>query len=326
VTPRSKELRNLLKIGCTSGDPTLVAYCDNYLFGERVLHQRQADYEEALQGQASDFDAWDFWYRDRYLPQAIHCEVPEAFTALNASAAHSGNLQEDQRLVGIENLRHALRETGLAIDGLQEILAVATNKVPAGKYDAIDAQAALEDICASLNRNPNSVRPRFAGFLQDVADTIDGPDWANRVRDRFGLAHFDPEPGEAMLVALMSYPVRDVLKAARKHTEAVHPIYVPTVLDHECTACFLPAPRQLPYGRPLQLMGDPACEHKIAEVLHLRFAYEPKHIHKVGMATKPVMALSNPGLDSLRADHLFCLKYEGGRDGFGRLSTGWTDP
>lgn len=80
-------------------------------------------------------------------------------------------------MVRIENLRHALRETGLAIDALQEILTVATsNKAPAGKYDAIDAEAALEDICASLNRNPHSVRPRFAGFFQDVADTIDQPD------------------------------------------------------------------------------------------------------------------------------------------------------
>jgi len=83
----------------------------------------------------------------------------------------------------------------------------------------------------------------------------------------------------------MSYPVRDVLQAAqaaRKQTEAVHPICVPTVLDHEFTACFLPAPRQLPYRRTLQLMGDPECKHKIAEVLHLSFVYKPEHIHKVG--------------------------------------------
>lgn len=88
-----------------------------------------------------------------------------------------------------------------------------------------------------------------------------------------------------MPVALMSYPVRDVLQAAqaaRKQTEAVHPICVPTVLDHEFTACFLPAPRQLPYRRTLQLMGDPECKHKIAEVLHLSFVYKPEHIHKVG--------------------------------------------
>jgi len=89
--------------------------------------------------------------------------------------------------------------------------------------------------------------------------------------------------------------VRDVLQAARKQTEAVHPICVPTVLDHEFTAYFLPAPRQLPYGRTLQLMGDPECEHKIAEVLHLRFVYKPEHIHKVGVVTEPVTAPAQSG-------------------------------
>lgn len=131
MTPRLKELKDLLKIGCVGSNPILVAYCHNYLFEERVLHQRQADYEGALQGQASDFEAWDLWHRDRYLPRAIHCEVPETFTDLNASAAHSGDLQEDQRLlVRIENLGHALHETAWPSMNLQEILAVAVNKAP----------------------------------------------------------------------------------------------------------------------------------------------------------------------------------------------------
>jgi len=327
LAPHSEELEDLLKKSSrTGGNPILVAYRHNYLFEERVSRQRQLDYETASQGQASDFDAWDLWHRDRYLPRAIHRELPETFTARNASAAHTGELQGDQRLVRIENLRDALRETGLTIDALREILTVATSTPTGKKYKVTDAQATLEDICVSLNRNPYSIRPRFAGFFQDVANTIDKPDWANRARDRFGLAHLDPRPGEAMPVALMSYPVRDIRQAARKQAEAVNPICVPTVLDHEFTACFLPAPRQLPYGRTLQLMGDPKCEHKIAEVLHLRFAYRPEHIHKVGVVTEPVTALSDPGLDSLRADHLFCLQYESGRDDFGRLPTGWTDP
>jgi len=50
VTPGSKELKDLLKTGCAGSNPTLVAYCHNYLFEERVLQQRQADYEETLQG------------------------------------------------------------------------------------------------------------------------------------------------------------------------------------------------------------------------------------------------------------------------------------
>jgi len=55
--------------------------------------------------------------------------------------------------------------------------------------------------------------------LQGQASDFDA--WDLWHRDRFGLAHFDPEPGETMPVALMSYPVRDVLQAARKQTPAI---------------------------------------------------------------------------------------------------------
>lgn len=332
MIPHIQELEALLRSICAdaNGDPRDVACCHNYLFEERVSRQRQESYEGMWQDQAQDhapdFAAWDRWHRDRYLPQTIlYREVPETFTARNAAAAHSGDLRGNQRLVRVENLEHALRETGLTIDELQEILTVATGAGSTNKYRVADAQAVLEDLCASLNRNPHSFRPRFAGFLYDVEDTIEAPDWANRARDRFGLAHLDPEPGETLSVALMSYPVREVFQAARAKAEAVHPICVPTVLDHELTACFLPAPHQLPYGRTLQLMGDPKCEHKIAEVLHLRFPYKPEHIRKVGVVTEPVTGLIDPGLDSLRTDHLICLQYESERDDFGRLPTGWND-
>ncbi len=44
------------------------------------------------------------------------------------------------------------------------------------------------------------------------------------------------------------------------------------------------------------------------------------------VVTEPVTVSRNPGLDSLRTDHLFCLQYGSGRDDFGRLPTGWIDP
>jgi hypothetical protein len=136
----------------------------------------------------------------------------------------------------------------------------------------------------------------------------------------------NPAPGETILVALMRYPVRDVLAAARKATDAVHPICVPTVLDHEFTSYFVPAPRQLPYGRTLQLAGDQDCEYKIAEVLHLRLSYRVEHIFRVGAITKPVETLAAPGLERLRADHIFCLQYESDRNDFGVLPPGWSNP
>ncbi|WP_295389483.1 hypothetical protein [uncultured Thiodictyon sp.] len=326
MTPAFKDLEELLRSTCRSGDPNLAAYGENYLFEERVSGPRQGAYESAQQGNSADFAAWDRWHRDQYLPRAIHRAVPETFTGINAEAAHSSALGEDQWLVRVENLRYALGENGLTIDRLHELLTAVQDGRRDPKYDLLDAEASLEGVCESLNRNPYAVRPRFAGFYQGLEDTLAAPDWPDLVRDRFGLAHFNPAPKEIIPVALMRYPVRDVLAAARKAADAVHPICVPTVLDHEFTSYFVPAPRQLPYGRTLQLAGDPDCEYKIAEVLHLRLAYRVEHLFRVGVVTRPVDTLVTPGLARLRADHIFCLQYESDRNDFGALPPGWSKP
>ncbi len=326
MTPAAKDLEDLLCSAATGSDPSWAAYGENYLFEERVSSQRQVDYEMALQGQIPDLDAWDRWHRGTYLPKAIHRPVPEPFTAVNSAAAHAADLAEDQWLVRVEKLTYALRETGLEIDRLQEFLDVAAGGPSGGKFNSLDAEAELQGVCDSLNRNPNGVRPRFAGFFQDVENTLGLPDWPDQVRDRFGLAHIDPGPGATLPIAVMRYPVREVLAAAAKQSDAVHPICVPTVLDHEFTAWFMPAPRDLLYGRTLQLAGDPGCEAKIAEVLHLRLRYKPRHIYRVGAVTEPLTGLVNTRLKPLRAEHLFCLQYDSGRDDFGQLPPGWTAP
>jgi len=326
LTPTHKELEDLLQTLCAGGDPSWTAYGENYLFEERVSRRRQADYESGLAGRTADGDAWDRWHRDQYLPLAIHREVPETFTALNAAAAHAADLGEDQWLIRVEKLTHALGDTGLTIDRLQEVLEVAAGRSAGGKYGLADAEAQLSAVCDSLNRNPNGVRPRFAGFLQDVEDTLNLPDWPDQVRDRFGLAHIDPGTGAPIPVALMRYPVRDILKAARKQHDAIHPICIPTVLDHEFTAWFMPAPRDLPYGRTLHLAGDSDCLAKIAEVLHLRLRYDPQHLFKVGAVTKPLTGFVDTRLTRLRAEHLFCLQYDSGRNDFGQLPPGLTAP
>jgi hypothetical protein len=326
LTPAPKDLEDLLRSAATGSDPSWAAYGESYLFEERVSGHRQVDYETALRGQIPDLDAWDRWHRNEYLPKAIHRPVPETFTVVNSAAAHAADLAEDQWLVRVENLTYALRETGLDIDRLQEILDVAAGGPSGGKFDSLDAEAQLQGVCDSLNRNPNGVRPRFAGFFQDVEDTMGLPDWPDQVRDRFGLAHIDTGPKATLPIAVMRYPVREVLAAAAKQSDAIHPICVPTVLDHEFTAWFMPAPRDLPYGRTLQLAGDPGCEAKIAEVLHLRLRYKPRHIYRVGAVTEPLTGLVNTRLKPLRAEHLFCLQYDSGRDDFGQLPPGWTAP
>ena len=326
MIPTTKDLENLLHATCGLADEVRRAYCENYLYEERVSRSRQTAYEAALGSSAADFDAWDEWHRDRYLWSAMHRPVPETFTAANAAAAHSGELVGDQDLVRVESLEYALGEMGHELDQLVEYLDLIAGGGATAKYGAEDAQDALASICASLNRNPFGIRPRFAGFLEDVEGTLAESDWPDRVRDRFGLSHYNPRSGEAIPVALMRYRVQEVLDAAAGKTGAEHPVCVPTVLDHEFTACFVPSPRELPYGRTLQLGGDAECERKIAEVLHLRLAYEPRHVYKVGAVARPIAGLVDPGLAALRDEHFFCLAYDSDRSDFGAPPPGWPSP
>jgi hypothetical protein len=192
VTPAFKDLEELLRSTCRSSDPNLGAYGENYPFEEHVSGLRQAAYESAQQGNSADFAAWDRWHRDQYLPRAIRRAVPETFTALNVEAAHSAALGDDQWLVRVEDLRYAVREIGLAIARLHELLAVVQGGRPDPKYDVLDAEAVLEDVCDYLNSNPHSIRPRFAGFYQGLEDTLAATDWPDLVRDRFGLGALEP--------------------------------------------------------------------------------------------------------------------------------------
>jgi len=117
----------------------------------------------------------------------------------------------------------------------------------------------------------------------------------------------------------MRYQVSEVITAAASKAEAAHPVCVPTMLDTEFSRCFIPAPRELAYGRTLDLADDENCERKIAEVLHLRLEYRPEHLFKVGAVTRRPHKLDTIGLTQLRDNHIFCLQYDSGRNDFGTL-------
>lgn len=323
MIPGNGLLETLLRSMWSASDPDLTAYAQNYLFEERVSTRRQQDYEAALGDMPEDIDSWDRWHRGEYLWRVIHREVPETFTAVNGDAAHSGDLAPEQYLVRVEGLEHALGETGFAIDELNTVLEVSRTGSSRRRYGPAEAVDALMQVCESLNRNPFGVRPRFAGFFQDVEDTLAAPDWPNQARDRFGLGHYTAMPGETIPIALMRYRVREVLAAANGKDEARHPVCVPTVLDAQFSRFFIPAPRELPYGRTLNLADDENCERKIAEVLHLRVEYRPEHLYKVGAVTQGLEKAEAIGLARLRNNHLFCLQYDSGRNDFGTVGATW---
>lgn len=304
-------------------DPTLTAYAGNYTFEERVSRKRQNAYESALPTAVATFDDWDLWHRDRYLWGSIHREVPETFTEINAQAAHAGSLSPDQYLVRVESLEHALGKTGFKIDDVSiAVQTFQTNKANP-KYTPLEAADALSTICDVINSNPYSVRPRFAGFLQDVDATLTQSDWPNQIRDRFGLGHYKPNSGETIPIALMRYRVKDVASLVTGRPEAKYSVCMPTVLDSQFSQFFVPAPQELLYGRTLDLAGDEICERKIAEILHMRLEYNPGHLFMVGSITTGLDAFEAKGLAELRRNHFFCLQYDSDRDDFGATPSRW---
>lgn len=164
-------------------------------------------------------------------------ELPETFTDENREAAPSSatwsELGEGQEPIRVEDLDFALTNTSVtSLADLDRASRVRQSGRDDPSLSVGDAREILDVVRVSLNRNPNAVRPRFAAFARELLSDIND-DWANRLRDRLGLAHlpptaaFGPHP-----VALMRCAVKRVRERADK-LRATFPLAVPTVLDAE---------------------------------------------------------------------------------------------
>ena len=322
MIPSHPTLRCLLDDLLGSSDVVLRARAENFRFEERVSKERQARYEGEHGPARSSYEDWLESHKD-YLEGLVYTALPETFLSVNTKATLpatvASELGEQQELIRIESLDYALGETKLgSLAELENVLAIYKNRRRDPNVTAGDAKALVQEVCRSLNQNPNAVRPRFAAFAQELLEDIDSPDWSLRLRDRLGLAHLPPTGGYGPHpVVLMRYTVDEITAHARR-VNANHPLVVPTVLDAEPYEIFHPSPREQNYGRTLNLSGAGDCDRLASEVLHLRIDYAPHHICKVGAIT--ARADTSPGrLTKLRSDHLACLQLLSNRDDFGIL-------
>ncbi len=305
-----------------SGDTETRARAENVFFEERVDPDRQAPYEASLAMAGAGYEDWREAHGE-YLAGAVTIDLPETFLARNRAAALRpavwSELGEKQVLVRVECLDHVLTHTKVgSLADIAHNLAVYKGDAKDDRIAKGDAKALLEEMCRSLNTNPYAVRPRFAAFAQELEEDIDAPDWANRLRDRLGLAHFPKKDRTGPWpVALMRYTVGEVADRARR-AGAELPLTVPTVLDDMPYEIFHPAPREADYGRTLHLSDNSGCDRLASEVLHLRIDYTPTHIWKVGAITTRA-DVTPERLAQLRETHLFCLRYTSERDDFGKL-------
>lgn len=294
------------------------ARADNYVFEEAVSAERKATFEAFL-GDCADSQA----LLDGHVAYVknnleIDGETPDTFR-IDLGPTGAGDRDEAQELVRVEGLYRPLADHyGLKeSDGIAAVLKRYEELKAAWESTSPEDNALVNKFLWKWNRNRDD-RPAFAAFLDGLRDDAEHDDWQHLLRDRLGLAHYQPRPGVPIPVALMVYTVKEVTVAAR--TDAV-PMTCPTVLDSRPWAYYFPAPEEIPYGRAMALRTDGGEESLQPELLHTRIEYKRSHIKAMALIERP---WGPEELKNLRNHHLLKVRLAlldepaaDGRPGFG---------
>lgn len=260
---------------------------ENFLLEERLTDEREDSYEEQLKNLV-DF-GWKYCH-ENYISDKVNLKVgmPETFSAANRPNL-LGRIDEDQYLVRVEELTWP---AGLAGVSESELSGYLQEFIADRKHVGF-----IDKLLADWNEKRDS-RPCFAGFWGEVKDLfldsagneMDNDKWANALRDRFGLGHYDPNhpdtrlPGEPIPVLLLRYRVRDVLAAVR----TAGAFAVPTVLDSTWSQFFCPSPVGMEFGQTVDLSPGGEDEYLLnCEILHQRIDWQPEHLYRVGLIDEP---------------------------------------
>ncbi len=199
------------------------AKADNAWFEERVSAKRLTGYEAEV-GDAIDA-AGLVRSHIRYVRDfmEIGAGVPQTFIADFEPAILSAvGLDPHQSIIRLESLQRVF--SYWPVDGDTDPLEALRNAL-----DRNDT-AVINGFLDTWNEsNIRDFRPAFAAWKDELLTELAADDWPDRLRDRLGLEHYDCAAGP-IPVALMEYPVQDVLDAA--HVVGVaHSFTAPTFLD-----------------------------------------------------------------------------------------------
>ncbi len=292
------------------------AVADNCRFDERADLQRW----EAFAGElpSSDYEnlTWDDWaeadalHRQKRLT-VPSTSIPDALLEINKPAWLNG-LAPGQTLVRLEALEWPLAKLwNMDFEKFGE-LHRAAKSTP-------DSAALLSQLLGDWNRQRDN-RPLFAAFLDEINDDLESNDWPHQMRDRLGLGHYSPSPGDKIPVALMRYSLGEVLEFQVAH-KLPAACALPTTLDGGMHEYFFPVPKEHPYGATLHLAPGKA-DILAAEIIHCRIDYQVKHLWKLGWIDKPHALIAGDkatrfkNLRTARDLHLMQLRIDGERDDF----------
>lgn len=231
---------------------------------------------------------------------------PETFR-LVAPGSPFASSDQALHLVRTEELSFVARLSGVPPNRLKDLARdVAQRGTAASGFAALDS--ALRTWAKQID-----LRPSFAAFWEDLSDLFgaapgaDPDDWANRLRDRLGLAHLDPGArGEPIDVLIFRYEIGSLARILSLGAD-VRALVTPTVLDGTFSDAFCPAPLGAMTGHTLDLSG--ACEGPRREVLHPTLAFGARHLWRIGTVNAPTDLAS---LGTLRGLHLVWLREQCG--------------
>jgi hypothetical protein len=295
----------------------------NFLLDEGVPTERAAAYRSA--GASTDHSTDNDWQRkhNAYLYDAVNKPRPPHVMLDSDDADHCAETfrffgadgpflctDRDQLLIRVVTLDFVMRSSAEPLDTLRNLAA----KVVLANAESLPTDSAGSELDAILEEwvLRSDGRPIFAGFWVDVRDAFadhpmrDAPGWEDDLRDRLGLAHYDPAVLGAIPILVLRYRVGDVarVKGADRSTRLLVP---PTVLDGRHSRAFCPSPRPGDAGHTLDLSTRP--ELTCREVLHPPVEFRARHVFRVGTVTRPTPV----DLSMARAFHLVHLQERASR-------------
>jgi hypothetical protein len=237
--------------------------------------------------------------------------VPVTFTATNQDALYLSEIEPNQKIVRVECLDDILAGIKLIYSEIAPFIE------PPDRDDNLVAH-----LVEQFELYPGA-RPAFVAFKSEVKTDLAAPNWLVRLRNRMGLGHYAPAPGQRQAFGLMEYPVSDVIAEWQplEARGAVRPFANPTVLDGKgVSPYFFPSPRNLASSFAVDL--DAPGRTPIREMLHVRLTYRPHHLIRVGELVGPLPPVK---LSAARDAHLAMLRNDSGRHDFGATMMGEVD-
>ena len=278
------------------------ATADNYVFEEAVSTERTSAFEAFVGDVANDQALMDGHVDYVRGNLEIDGETPDTFR-IDLRPSGTNKPDEAQDLVRVEGLRGPLEACfGFRASDGYDVLLRHYETIKKAWQDGSHDGSALVDKFLEIWNARRDERPAFSTFLDGLREDAESADWQHLLRDRLGLAHYEPRPGTPIPVALMVYSVREVITAAR--ADAV-PITCPTVLDSKPWPYYFPAPEVMPYGRAMALRTDGGEESLQPEILHTRIEYKRSHIKAMALIERP---WGPKELRDLRNHHLLKIR------------------